>query len=188
MCIPAVCSVARLFPSFIPSWSATFPANIFSDESAPTAALQSGRLLRGAPQKTEGENDMEINHTFLLDQNCWAWACAARRVESITHYARLLTFLPTGSSANIGARIVIDRMSLLIEKCPHFHHTLIINSIAEPTATTAEKGYCRHLYLPGRRTRTYSLLLMAKPLTRVLLCRLMSGAVTFPLKIEIGSR
>lgn len=59
---------------------------------------------------------MEINHTFLLDQR----RRAALRVESITHYGRLLTFLPTGSSANIGARIVIDKMSLLIEKCPHF--------------------------------------------------------------------
>lgn len=72
-------------------------------------------------------------------------------------------------------------------KMPTFPHTLIINSIAEPTATTAEKGYCRHLYLPGSRTRTRPLILMTKPLTRVLLCRLMSAAVT-SLKIQIGSR
>lgn len=63
---------------------------------------------------------MEINHTFPLDQNRRAQARAAHHAQSITHYVLLLTFLPTGSSANIGARIVIDKMSLLIEKCPHF--------------------------------------------------------------------
>lgn len=114
----AVCSVAHLFPSHAPVEASL--SNIFSDESAPTAALQSGPLLRDAPQKTEGENDMEINHTFLLDQNRGAQVRAARQAESITHYVRLLTFLPTGSSGNIGTRIVIDKMSLLIEKCPHF--------------------------------------------------------------------
>lgn len=36
--------------------------------------------------------------------------------KSIFHYAQLLTFPPTGSPATIFVRIVIDKMSLLIEK------------------------------------------------------------------------
>lgn len=61
---------------------------------------------------------MEINHIFLLDQN--HGPSRGSLLESITHYTQLLTFLLTGSSVNICARIVIDKMSLLIEKCPRF--------------------------------------------------------------------
>lgn len=32
-------------------------------------------------------------------------------LDSITHYAQLLTFLPTGSAAVMSARIIIDKMS-----------------------------------------------------------------------------
>jgi len=42
------------------------------------------------------------------------------RFKSIFHYAQLLTFPPTGSAATVFVRIVIDKMSLLIEKWPHF--------------------------------------------------------------------
>lgn len=41
---------------------------------------------------------------------------ALSRFKSIFHYAQLLTFPPTGSAATIFLRIVIDKMSLLIEK------------------------------------------------------------------------
>lgn len=108
-----------MFLSSFWSFKLHFPKSFFGDELAPTVALQSG-LIFSNTLENEKENDMKINITFcyLIRTRVCAWAALC--LESITHYTQLLTFLSTGSSVNISARIVIDKMSLLIEKCPHF--------------------------------------------------------------------
>lgn len=52
---------------------------------------------------------MEINHIWNLIRTKWELCY----LDSITHYAQLLTFLPTGSAAVMSVRIIIDKMSLL---------------------------------------------------------------------------
>lgn len=54
---------------------------------------------------------MEINHILHLIRR----QCELFCLESITHYAQLLTFLPTGSLVPISVRSVIDKMSCLIK-------------------------------------------------------------------------
>lgn len=68
----AVCVVAHIqkpmfFSSFRP-FELHFPQTVFGDELAPTVALQSGPIFYNTFEN-ERENDMEINHIFLLDQN-----------------------------------------------------------------------------------------------------------------------
>ena len=54
---------------------------------------------------------MEMNHILHLIRRLRERFC----LESITHYAQLLTFLPTGSVVTISVSSVIDKMSCLIK-------------------------------------------------------------------------
>lgn len=54
---------------------------------------------------------MEINHILHLIRR----QCELFCLESITHYAELLTFLPAGSVVTISMSSIIDKMSCLIK-------------------------------------------------------------------------
>lgn len=67
VCVIAHIQKAMFFSSFSP-FKLHFPKPFFGDELAPTVALQSGLIFYNTLEN-ERENDMEINHILLHDQN-----------------------------------------------------------------------------------------------------------------------
>lgn len=89
--------------------------------------------------ENERENDMEINHIFLLDQNH-----SLGRSSSLpwVNYS-LHTAIDLSSNRKFSEYLCKDcnwQDVSFNRKMPTFPHKLIINSIANPTATATEKG------------------------------------------------
>lgn len=85
------------------------------------------------------ENDMEINHISLLDQNqSLSLSCSMPWVNYSLH-----TAIDLSSNRKFSEYLWKDcnwQDVSFNRKMPTFPHKLIINSIVDPTATVAEKG------------------------------------------------
>ena len=137
-----VCAISHIqkpmfFSSFSP-FKLHFPESFFGDELAPTVALQSGLIFYNTLEN-ERENDMEINHILLLDQNhSLSLSCSLPWVNYSLH-----TAIDLSSNRKFSEYLCKDcnwQDVSFNRKMPTFPHKLIINSIADPTATAAEKG------------------------------------------------
>lgn len=137
-----VCVIAHIQkPMFFPSLSPfklNFPQPFFDDELAPTVALQSGLIFYNTFEN-ERENDMEINHIFVLDQNrSLSLSCSLLWVN----YS-LYTAIDLSSNRKFSEYLCKDcnwQDVSFNRKMPTFPHKLIINSIADPLATATKKG------------------------------------------------
>lgn len=137
-----VCAIVHIqkpmfFSSFSP-FKLHFPKSYFGDELAPTVALQSGLIFYNMLEN-ERENDMEINHILLLDQNhSLSLSCSLPWVNYSLH-----TAIDLSSNRKFSEYLCKDcnwQNVSFNRKMPTFPHKLIINSIEDPTATATEKG------------------------------------------------
>lgn len=126
-----VCAIAHIqkpmfFSSFSP-FKLNFPQPFFGDELAPTVALQSSLIFYNTLEN-ERENDMEINHIFLLDQNhSLSLSCSLPWVN----YS-LRTAIDLSSNRKFSEYLCKDcnwQDVSFNRKMPTFPHKLIINSI-----------------------------------------------------------